>query len=195
MLINRTRYALLKGATLPGVNPQALVYVCNISSNNYMECRIAGVRLDLDVAVLNILDDEIDDNNDDKNNDKDGGKVIQGIQGSSPSSFPSRDIVRFVLKLIYGKASHHYRQSLWVRTDRNNRSGIGPQLRCLIRRWRKRSEESTWSSRHCQLRRDKGMHIDRRCHKPWEFRWAPIWEIFGLTRTDCGPKKANLVDL
>ena len=69
MLVNRTISYLLKGATLPGGNTRSLVYVCINPSGKYMECRIAGVRPDLDVEVLKILDDEVDDKNDDKDND------------------------------------------------------------------------------------------------------------------------------
>ena len=46
-----------------------------------MECRIAGVRPDLNVVVIKILDDEFDDDYDDKDNAKDGGRVGRGRQG------------------------------------------------------------------------------------------------------------------
>ena len=81
MLANCTRSVLLKGANLTGGKPQASVYLCIKYSGNYMECRIAGVRPDLNVVVIKILDDEFDDDYDDKDNDKDGGRVGRGRQG------------------------------------------------------------------------------------------------------------------
>ena len=71
MLVNCTRSSLIKGATLPGGKPRALVYICINSSNNYIECCIAVVQPDINVAVLKILDDKVDDENDNKNNNKD----------------------------------------------------------------------------------------------------------------------------
>ena len=98
-----------KGSDSAEANPRSSVYVCNNSSNKYMECRIAVVRPDIDVDVLNILDDEVDDDGDDNDNNKDGGRVGRGRQVKSPSSSPSCDIVLFVFEPIGGTAFHHHR--------------------------------------------------------------------------------------
>ena len=83
--------------------PRALVYIHINSYGNCKECHIAGVRPNLSVTVLKVLNGEVDDDND-GNNSRDNGK---GGKRRSTSSYlyPTLNVIPYgySLHLLVGK--------------------------------------------------------------------------------------------